>query len=184
MLRWRLISAAVLISGLLLLLWLDYRRQPFGVPGLWLLPLALAGIALGVKELLALLAARGRPPHAAETYVGTLLVVLGAAAPVLGWPGATLVARGGELSGPLLALAAGIVLLFVGEMARYREPGGVTERIAAGVLILAYLGVLGSFLVLLRLWRDNAWGLVAARLDDPGRKAVGCGRLLRRPDVR
>jgi phosphatidate cytidylyltransferase len=181
-LRWRLLSAAVLISGLLLLLWLDYRQIVCETPGLLLLPLALGAVSLGVRELLALLAARGLAPRAFEVHVGVIAVVIAAGAPLLGFADSPLVARGGLLAAPWLAFSLAVLLLFVGEMARYREPGGVTQRVASGTLVIAYLGVLGSFLVLLRQWQGNAWGMAAlvsmiivVKLSDAG--AYFAGRL-------
>ena len=185
MLRWRLVSAAILISSLLTLVWLDYRLVGFGLPGAWLLPLALLAVAQGVREFRSLLAGRGLATHGFETYVATLAVLLGAGASLLGAAGARLAASGGVLAGPALALAFAVLTLFVGEMARYREPGGVTQRIAASLLIVVYLGLLGGFLILLRIWRGNEWGIAAltsmilvVKLSDAG--AYFAGRMFGR----
>lgn len=185
MLRWRLLSAAVLISGLVLLLWLDFHHILTRTPGLLLLPIALAAVALGVRELLVLLQARGMAPRAPEVYFGAMAVVAAAGAPLLGLAHSPLVVRGGVFAAPMLAFSAAVLLLFLGEMARYREPGGVTQRIASGTLVIAYLGVLGSFLVLLRQWQGNAWGMAAlvsmiivVKLSDAG--AYFAGRLFGR----
>jgi phosphatidate cytidylyltransferase len=61
----------------------------------------------------------------------------------------------------LLAIVAGIGLAFVGEMMRYRQPGRSTGSMALSVLVLAYAGLLPSFLVNLRLFHDHRWGMVA-----------------------
>lgn len=183
MLRWRLVSAAGLISGLVALLWLDYRSILGTPPGLLLLPLALVGILLGTRELLDLLSARQLAPHAFETAAGTLLIALAAAVSLLGPETVPVWLRGAQPT--LWALAAGLFGLFLGEMARYREPGGVTLRIAAGTLIQVYLGLMGSFLIALRLFHSNAWGLAAlismilvVKLSDAG--AYFAGRALGR----
>ncbi|MFO0904608.1 MAG: phosphatidate cytidylyltransferase [Pirellulales bacterium] len=185
MLRWRLVSAAILISSLLTVVWLDYRLVGFGRPGAWLLPLALLAVAQGVREFRTLLAGRGLATQGFETYFATLAVLLSAGASLWGDAGARLAASGGVLAGPALAMALAVLMLFVGEMARYREPGGVTQRIAASLLIVAYLGLLGGFLVLLRIWRGNEWGVAAltsmilvVKLSDAG--AYFAGRLFGR----
>lgn len=180
MLRWRLVSAAVLISTLLALLWLDFHQVWFGRPGLWLLPPALALFGLAVVEMGDLLAAHDLRPRMDVTLASTLLIILAAGAPAI--PGlASKVAT--QL--PWLATALGVMLAFAGEMARYREPGRVTLRIATSVLTIVYVGLLGSFLVQLRLLHDNAWGLVAlvsvivgVKMSDTG--AYFTGRLIGR----
>lgn len=185
MLRWRLVSAAVLISTLLTLVWLDYRLVVFGRPGAWLLPLALLGVAQGVREFRALLAGKGHATHGPETYLATLAVLLSAGLPLASEWGRAFVERQGSLAGPALALSFAVILLFLGEMARYREPGGVTMRIAASLIIACYLGLLGAFLILLRIWHDNTWGLIAltsmilvVKLSDAG--AYFAGRMFGR----
>lgn len=185
MLRWRLVSAACLISGLLLLLWLDYQRPGEAPPGAVLFPVAVAGAMLGVAELRRLLASRGYAPHAAETYAAVALALAAAAVPLAGAAGRQIAAAAGPLGLAPLALAVGVIGLFVGEMIRYREPGGVTLRIAAGLLAAVYLGILPGYLVALRVYRDNDWGLVAlvsmivvVKLSDSG--AYFAGRMFGR----
>lgn len=180
MLRWRLVSAAVLISALLGLLWLDYHQVVFGRPGFWLLAPALALLGLAVLELGDLLEAQDLRPRMDVTLAGTLLVVVAAGVPA--FLGGTSQPRP-EL--PFLATAFGVMLAFLGEMARYREPGRVTLRVATSVLTITYIGLLGSFLVMLRLFHDNAWGLVAlvsviigVKMSDTG--AYFTGRLIGR----
>ncbi|MEY4181044.1 MAG: Phosphatidate cytidylyltransferase [Planctomycetota bacterium] len=185
MLRWRLVSAAFLISGLAFLLWLDYRR-PVGLPpGAILFPLAVLGATIGVLELRRMLATRGVAPHAVETYLVVWLALGAAALPLAGDTGRQFVAWCGPLGPAPLALAAAVILLFAGEMARYREPGGVTQRIANGMLAAVYLGILPGYFVALRAHRDNAWGLIAllsmiaiVKLSDSG--AYFAGRLFGR----
>ncbi len=190
MLRWRLVSAAFLIGGLLFLLWLDYQR-PAGIPpGAILLPLALMASTLGVAELRRMLSNRGLAPHACETYVAVWLALGASALPIAGAGGRSIAALFEPLGPASLALAVAVILLFVGEMVRYREPGGVTLRIANGLLAAVYLGILPGYLVALRAYRDNAWGLVAlismivvVKLSDSG--AYFTGRLFgRRPLAR
>src|SRR5262249_49162118 len=54
------------------------------------------------------------------------------------------------------AFAAVVLVTFLTEMAQFREPGGAVERIALTVWVVAYLGLLPSFLVQLQTGRPDA----------------------------
>lgn len=182
MLKWRLISAAVIISGLLGLLHLDFHH-PLGTAGVWLLPLALVVSVMMVHELLDMWSARADLPSRWPVYVGAPLTVLAAGVPLL-WPlqGAEYppACPVGVLGWPLLAMTVGIGLAFIGEMRRYTEPGRSTGSIALSVLVIAYAGLLLSFLVNLRLLNGPKWGMAAllslvvvVKLSDTGAYFVG-----------
>lgn len=181
MLRWRLVSAAIMISVLTALLMLDYRQFGVGRPGVWLLPVACLFIGLATQELLDLFRPLGQVPSSAAVHVGVQLTVLSAAGPALcglDVGGCPL----GVAGWPMVVTAAAICGVFVVEMARYREPGGTTQRIALGVFSIGYIGLLGSFLVALRLVHDPQWGVGAlvstiliAKMTDTG--AYFSGRL-------
>ncbi len=163
MLKWRLLSAACLISGLLGLLHLDFHH-PLGVPGVWLLPLALLVTAMMTYELLDLWQAREDRPVAWPVYFGALSIVLLTAVPLV-WPLTGRVYPAdcpiGQLGWPLLGFVLAVPLVFVGEMRRYTSPGRSTAGIGLSLLVIAYAGLLMSFLVQLRLFRDSATGMVA-----------------------
>ena len=59
MLRWRLLLGTLIIAVLIGLCWLDCGAT---VPGIWLLPVAIAAALLATKEMLDLLAAAGMKP--------------------------------------------------------------------------------------------------------------------------
>lgn len=184
MLRWRLLSAAVIIAILLGLLHLDFHHAPRGASGAWLVPLGILFTVLGVAEVLDLLSTQGLRPVWWSTLSGSVLVFVGACAPVA-WPlllGRTYPADCplGKLGWALAGLAVGVGLAFVGEMRRYREPGGVIIHVALSVFVIAYVGLLMSFVVLLRLFHDHAWGMVAlisvvlvVKMADTGAYATG-----------
>jgi phosphatidate cytidylyltransferase len=183
-LRWRLLSSAILISVLSSLVWADFHNLIFGRPGVWLIPLTTLLTLLGVKELLDLLAAQNLRPVRWTTYSGTLLIVLAAFVPAL-WKDYPPDCPLGKLGWPLMALAGGVCLAFCGEMLRYRAPGGVVVHVSLSLFVMVYLGLLMSFLVELRLFHDNAWGMAAlvsvvfvTKLADAG--AYATGRLLGR----
>jgi phosphatidate cytidylyltransferase len=187
LLKWRLISAAVIIGTLLSLLHLDFHH-PLGVPGVWLVPLALLVSLLMVHELLDLWHSRADAPAAWPVYWAAPATVLAAAIPQL-WPlsgqpyppGCPL----GVLGWPVLAVVLGIGLAFVGEMRRYRQPGTATACVGLSVLAIGYAGLLLSFLVHLRGLYSNEWGMTAllsvivvVKMSDTG--AYFTGRLVGR----
>jgi phosphatidate cytidylyltransferase len=120
-----------------------------------LLVLALALVLAGGVELVHLLKGVSRPPR--WLCLAGLAVVIGA-----NWP-AHLPASAGP--GPWVwvsgAFAAVVLAVLLVEMATFREPGTSTVRIALAVWLVAYLGVLPSFLVQTRwLGPDGTAGLM------------------------
>jgi phosphatidate cytidylyltransferase len=149
MLRTRLIvgtTLAALAAGMLLL---DERFAPW-FPFLFATVSLLS--ALGTVELVKLLPA-SRQPNLTLCLGGVLMLV------VLNWaPVITTRHFKGHLFLPAEAwswvmngFAAVVLLAFLVEMARFREPGGAVERVALTVWSVAYLGLLPSFLAQLRI---------------------------------
>jgi phosphatidate cytidylyltransferase len=174
MLRWRLISAAVILALLLSLVALDARRAVFGAAGAWLLPVMLAVSVLGTEEALSLFRAKDYRPAAWPIYLGSLLIPLAAALPLLfELAGRSFPADNplGRFGWPLVALALSSVAVLVAEMRRYERPGPTTIHVALGIFTLVYVGLLFSFVALLRLYTPASailssqsagdWGLVA-----------------------
>jgi phosphatidate cytidylyltransferase len=163
-LRWRLISAAVILTVLLALLWLDYRQVYFGTPGAWLLPLLVVVSVLATEEVISLLRAQGHRPIEWIVYAGNVAIPLAAGLPiVLALSGSNLAIRYPQIGyvAPLAALAISMVLVFVGEMSRFRQPGTAIVNASLAVLALVYVGVLISFWAFLRLHGGNEWGMTA-----------------------
>ncbi|MDO5309387.1 MAG: phosphatidate cytidylyltransferase [Planctomycetia bacterium] len=76
----------------------------------------------------------------------------------------------------LLAIAAGVLIAFVGEMLRFKLPGGHMINLSGAVFAIIYIGALGSFLVILRV----AYGVIAVvsmilvtKMCDVGAYTVG-----------
>ena len=187
MLGWRLIFAAAILIPLVGLLVADYQVGHW-VPGVLLLPLGLAMALMATAELLDLLASQDIRPVGWCVYVGVLMVFLSTFAPSV-WPmvGATYPADCplGKLGWPLIATAVALVLVLVAEMLEYEEPGGHVARISLAVFAICYVGLAMSFVVLLRLFHSNAWGMAAlvslafvVKVSDTGAYAFGklCGR--------
>jgi len=205
MLRWRLLLGTGFTIVLVALGWVDYVTAA-ALPGVWLVPILVFFGGVATREVLGLLAAAGIRPLAWAVYAGNLLVLASPWGPwaqrwlsgqrpgpylqqlyhpLAGQPGSSgegaTVAGGASGDWVLLALAAAVILVFVGEMRRFRRPGGVTVNLAGALLAIVYVGLLLSFAVRLRL----AWGvgalaslLVVAKFGDTG--AYFVGRLLGR----
>lgn len=164
MLRWRLLLGITIIAALTGLCWADHVISP---PGAVLLPVALVLAAMAAGEARQLLAAAGMPSSWDAAKGGSLLLVL------IAWLGG----RNDEFSNVLpLALGLVVLLIFFGEMQRYKEPGSAAKSVVAGVFGVVYVGLLMSFVVSMRM----AWGvgalaslLIVVKLGDTGAYTVG-----------
>lgn len=181
MLRWRLASAAVIISVLLTLVWLDFRKVGGTEPGVWLMPVLLLVTGMGAAEVLDLLRNRGQNPHWLATVGGSVLLTATFFVPM--WP--ALSGNGTDAATSFewtaFVLVGVTMLLFAVEMARFREPGSSTNNVAFGLLTVVYVGGLSGFLALLRHFEShNGWGIVAlvstlviTKFADTGAYAAG-----------
>lgn len=182
MLRWRLFSAAIIVSVSLAFVCLDFvlgSDQSLGRPGICLIALALAITAMAADEVHSLLKAQNLAPRRIETILGTMLVVGLACVPMF-WRDYPVDCPLGRTGWIVLGVAAAIGILFISEMFRYRAPGTAILRVATGSFVVVYIGVLFSFLVLLRTFDDNGWGMTAllsviiiVKLSDTGAYAAG-----------
>jgi phosphatidate cytidylyltransferase len=183
LLRWRLISATVILAILLTLVWLDYSRVLFGVAGAWLLPVLLAVSLLATAEVLSLLRAKGHRPIGWMVYAGNLLIPAAAALPVVFEVAGHKFPTNSPLGlfgWPLVALALSAAAVLIGEMARFTRPGTAIVDAALAIFTLVYIGLLMSFWSLLRLFDGNHWGLAAlfstlliVKMADTGAFAFG-----------
>jgi phosphatidate cytidylyltransferase len=155
MLRTRLLVGTVLVIAAVILLLADPAPT---YPALLLLVLGLA--LASCFELLHLLGPR--QPIAALCYLGVAAIIAANWLPHLP-PTADLE----RSSWPWVAWAmtAFVLAAFVVEMARYQEPGESVPRMALAVWLVAYLGLLPSFLAQLRwLPGEEAAGTIALAL--------------------
>jgi phosphatidate cytidylyltransferase len=158
MLRTRLIVGAILIALTAGMLFLDRYLAPW-------FPFLLAVVSilsvLGTIELVRLLPEHQRPDEDICVRL-VLLLILCNWIPVIVATWSALwrpalpqnVAPVGP-SGVSEVFAALVLLAFVVEMARFKAPGGVVVRLALTVFVMAYLGLLPSFLVQLQLGRAD-----------------------------
>jgi phosphatidate cytidylyltransferase len=167
MLRTRVVSGVSIVAALLLLLYVDQWLAPW-FP-LWF---ALCALAMGAaaRELIALL--EGSPLRPSGPVVaGGLLAILAAdwlphladvcrtAEPISGivhGPDAAIAV----LAWPFLSFTAVVMATFVAESLRFEVPGRSVAAVAGTVLIIAYVGLLGSFLVQMRWLEGCRHGLV------------------------
>ncbi|MBL9124781.1 MAG: phosphatidate cytidylyltransferase, partial [Planctomycetaceae bacterium] len=147
MLRWRLILGAVFIAALVVLCWLDVRSDR---PGQYLLPLSILLVVLASEEVLSLLAARDLRPLPSVVYGGSLAVLLASYTGV--WYPESL----GPLGWSAVAISLSLLAAFVGEMARYRQPGKSIIQVALALFGVLYVGGLFAFLLQLRVLGPTA----------------------------
>jgi phosphatidate cytidylyltransferase len=184
MLRWRLIFGIFFILVLTVLCWLDHLAP---VPGMVLYPLCMLCVFGATNEILDLIQAGGLTPIRSIVHVANQMILLaGWIAFFLEYTGLFVFLEGlgaydsrflpNPLGWMLLALSAGIILAFVGEMRRYKKPGGVTINLAGAVFAMTYVGLLVGILVLIRMnW--GLWGvlsvIVVVKMTDTGAYTVG-----------
>jgi phosphatidate cytidylyltransferase len=141
-----------LIAAFTALAWADATGFLGGLPAWWLLPILIILAIGGVDELVALYAGRGlRLPGGllrAGVVATFVAVALGTQALVAASDQTAPVAA---LSWAALAATAAVGLLFAQEIIGGRTTGRSLERLAAGVLVLTYLGLPMAFMVGLRL---------------------------------
>jgi phosphatidate cytidylyltransferase len=167
MLRWRLLSAGVILCLLLSLVVLDFYQAAGAPPGAWLFVWLLLITVLGTEECLSLLAAKDLRPVQWPIYCGTLGVTLAFGMPILHglWPAVFPAAAASDRDGvalPLLALALAIILIMVAEMRRFQAPGQHIVLMALAIFTVVYVGMLGGFMTALRIFKnDNGRGMTA-----------------------
>ncbi len=187
MLRLRLLFATLILVPLLGLLIADLFWNA-GAPGIWLAPVGLAISLAAAAEILDLLKSKDHDVIGWSVYLGVSLILVAAFAPLAWQLAGTVYPVDCPLAGmglPMTAAAAALALVFVAEMGRYREPGGVIVHVALATFTVMYIGVLMSFVCKLRMFHDNAWGMAAlvslvfvTKWSDVG--AYACGRLFGR----
>lgn len=184
MLKWRLAIGLPLVAVLLFLFWLDHIMP---VPGLILMPLFLVTVFFLCREVLNLLNAGNIYPRHSTVYIGTYWII------ICSWlagyrtlPQIKLDENGWEIAATtclltLLVLAGGILIAFAGEMARFkpgdgRRPGANTINLSGAIFVIAYIGILSSFMIMLRC----AYGIgailslvVTTKFCDTGAFTVG-----------
>ncbi len=179
MLRWRISLGVLIVAGLAGLCWVDHVgevRHWSWPAGIWLIGVAAVLAVMASHEVLVLASATGLRPVPWVVYGGNLLLIAGAWVPYAFGRGAGGPQGVGYGTWPLFALAAGVILVLLAEMARYETPGGVTANIAAALFALVYIGVMLGFAVAVRMtWGVGALAalVICTKMGDTGAYAVG-----------
>jgi phosphatidate cytidylyltransferase len=182
MLRWRLLLGTLIVGLLVVLCWLDAGAD---VPGSWLLPVALGVALLAANEVLDIAARAGIRPLRQPVFWGIALLVTSSwlalffdglrrgapwvwscDGPVCFWSVVAL----------LPALGLSVLLIVLGEIRRYCQPGGNMANVAMGIFVLIYVGLMVTFAAQLRLvWGVGAllsW-IIVVKMGDSGAYIVG-----------
>jgi phosphatidate cytidylyltransferase len=169
LLRWRLLSAAVILAVLGLMLWLDFR----GPAGVWLGPLLLVLSLAATQEMLSLAVSGGWKPVGWSAYAGVVIVIGAASLPSIlrsvfsgessAAPSslADLAPDVALLGWTLLGLIAAVVVIVITELLAYRQPGAVLANLAISIFAVTFVAVSMSLLAALRFLGDNRWGMAA-----------------------
>ena len=182
MLGTRLITGFSMVGVLAAILVLDEWMAPW-FP--WFL-LCLAATSFAALELVTLLNGTSARPSGNTVFGGVVVLLLANWAPhVLGEihhlphlndrlaydPLSPISALGW----PLLTFAAIVMMTFVAQSAQFHKPGHTMATISATVLAVAYVGLLGSFMVQTR-WLDGPYhGLVPLVVPARGGERGGHG---------
>lgn len=144
--------AAVVIAVFAGLVWADATGLGGAPPVWWLLPLVVAVAARGAAEFAGLFAAAGVPIRGLLVQLLAVTVgvsaVFGSQAVVAAAP---LAPRGAQLGWTAVAMTGAVIALVAAEVARYARGRRALDGLAAGVLVVAWLGLPLAFMVALRL---------------------------------
>lgn len=172
MLATRLSTSVILVAVFVAVLWVDERLGPW-YPG-WFV-LAVLGLTLTAREVAELLNRTSARPSANTVIGGVVALVVANWAPHVteafiasSWYGDALTSVPHDpaapihwLAWPLWAFVAIVMFAFIGQSAQFEKPGGTMATIAGTVLAVAYVGLLGSFVLQMRWLGRGSEGLVA-----------------------
>lgn len=163
MLSTRLVIGLSMVGALLLILCLDEWFAPW-FP-LWFV-LALVALGSASLELVELLSATSARASGNTVFGGVLALVIANWAPhVAGLSTAPSelsehlydpLAPVNALGWPMLAFVGVVMAAFISQSAQFQKPGATMATIAGTVLAVAYVGLLGSFIIQLR-WFDGRY---------------------------
>ena len=176
MLHWRLLLGFLFIGALTLLFWFDIENR---YPGLFLFPLALLIALLAVGEIIQLITFQDLQPVRWTIYAGTIMVVGATGVPhfcLEHSPNCPL----GNLGWPLLAFVLAMMLAIAGEGMRFAPGRSSSINLSLAIFAIFYIGILMSFVVLLRFVGGSEWNglpliamLIVVKSCDIGAYTVG-----------
>ncbi len=170
MLGTRLVTGSAMVGFLLVVLCADEWFAPW-FP-LWFV-LAIGALGTAALELVGLLSATGARPSGNTVFGGVMALVIANWAPHVlrplglasGWspqsawyydPMDPITA----LAWPLLTFVAVVMGAFLVRSVQFPEPGSTMATLSGSVLAIAYIGLLGSFIIQLRWFEGRYHGIV------------------------
>jgi phosphatidate cytidylyltransferase len=164
MLGTRLVTGFSMAGLIVAVLLLDGRMAPW-FP-LWLL-VSLVVTGTAALELVGLLLETSARPSGNTVFGGVIALVLANWAPHLMAEFHSLPHLAGRLgydpltpvhalSWPLMTFVAVVMVTFIAQSAQFEKPGGTMATIAGTVLAVAYVGLLGSFIIQMR-WLEGPY---------------------------
>jgi phosphatidate cytidylyltransferase len=163
----------LLVAMLIAAAWADVA-----MPGVWLGIVSLTVVALASGEAVELSRAAGLQPVARLVHAGNFLIVASAWMPLVWSVGE--IPPMGLLFAPAATLTGCVLAALTFEIIGFRAAGQSTRRLAGTIWPLCYVGLLFSFLVLLRSLDPHAAGVVmllamvtVVKLGDTGAYTVG-----------
>ncbi len=163
MLSTRLAIGIPITLGFLIILWVDTRFLAPWYP-LWLLTM-LVILGLAAVEIANLFSATSAKPSGNTVFGGVVAIVLANWAPhlvhnMIGDDYYHPLMAIDVLAWPLWAFVGVVMFSFVAQSAQFERPGNTMATISGTVLAVAYVGLLGSFLIQIR-WLEGPYrGLV------------------------
>ncbi len=168
MLSTRLLFGMLMVVGLLVALWVDEWFAPW-FP-FWFV-LCVAAMLAAAWEITGLLAATSAGPSVNSVIGGVLAIVIANWVPhlienhsqandefaLLYDPGRPL----DILAWPFLTFIAVLMTCFVVQSIQFARPGRTMAKISGTVLAIAYVGLLGSFIIQMRWFEGRHQGLMA-----------------------
>ncbi len=143
--------ATVVIAVFAGLVWADAIGLGGAPPAWWLAPLVVAVAARGAAEFAGLFAAAGVPIRGRLVQLLTVIVAVSAGVGAQAASFASLTPRAVPLGWTAAAITAALVTLLAAEVVRYARGMRALDRVAAGTLVVAWLGLPLAFMVALRL---------------------------------
>jgi phosphatidate cytidylyltransferase len=185
MLGTRLIIGLSMVAGFLAVLWLDQWFAPW-YP-LWFITAAVV-IGHSALETVGLLNETSASPNGNTVFGGVMAITAANWAPHITAYYLRAQPQGAEgiydaaapinaLAWPLCTFVAVVMYTFIAQSAQFEQPGRTMATIAGTVLAVAYVGILGSFIIQLRWLNHGAVSLVAliatAKGADTGAYTLG-----------
>ena len=149
--RSRVAVATVLIAVFAGLVWADAVGFGGAPPVWWLAPLVVAVAARGAAEFAGLFAAAGTPIRGRLVQLLCVIVAVSAGVGAQAMSALPLASRAAPLGWTAVAFTAAVVTLLAAEVMRYERQSRALDRVAAGTLVVAWLGLPLAFMVALRM---------------------------------